>query len=282
MRLSLCLLAPLAILAGPPASAQTIAQPDTPASGADFLTIGLGGAIIPDHEGSNENRLLPIPGAVGRIGGFGILYVGNRLSVDLLRDGRSRWDLQLGPAVSIGLNRTNPSGIDDPRIRALGKVDAAVELGGFAGIARWGVLTSAYDRLSLSATLRHDVAKGHGGTIVTPAISYIAPLSKAVLVGLVASANHADDDYAGSYYTVTPGQSAASTLPVFNARGGWRDWSLGAAANVSLSGDMRKGLSVIGGISYTRLLNDFADSPVVSVAGKADQWMAGLGLAYTF
>lgn len=251
-------------------------------AGGDIVVVGLGAGYLPDHEGSNDYRLMPVPGAIGRLGGFSFLYVGNRLSVDLVRDGESDWDFQLGPAVLVGLNRTSVKAVRDRRIRALGKVDTPIELGGYAGIARWGVVTSAYDRLSFTVTWRRDVAGGHDGTIVTPTISYMTPLSTKAMVTLVASANHADGRYARSYYSVTPAQSAASGLPAHVARGGWKDWTLGAAGNVALTGDLTGGLSLVGGVAYSRMLNDFADSPVVRVAGSRDQWMAGLGLAYTF
>ena len=34
--------------------------------------------------------------------------------------------------------------------------------------------------------------------------------------------------------------------------------------------------------TYTRQLNDYATSPLVSIAGSRNQWIGTLGLAYTF
>jgi outer membrane scaffolding protein for murein synthesis (MipA/OmpV family) len=283
-----CLIALLALLCAPSAFAQTEGAQAAAASasgalGENFVSVGLGLAVMPDYEGSNDYRALPMPGAIGRVRGYNFVYLGNRLSVDLIRhDRESRWDIQLGPVAAVGLNRTSLNGIHDSRVRALGKVNPSVELGGYAGIARWGVITSDYDRLSATLTVRHDVAGGHGGTIITPSISYMTPLSTTAMIGLYASANHADDHYAGAYYSISPAQSGASGLPAFGARGGWKDWTLAAAGNVSLTGNLTHGLSLVGGVAYTRLLNDFADSPVTSIAGSRAQWMAGMGLAYTF
>jgi outer membrane scaffolding protein for murein synthesis (MipA/OmpV family) len=39
-------------------------------------------------------------------------------------------------------------------------------------------------------------------------------------------------------------------------------------------------LFAVGG--YTRLLGDAADSPMTSIRGSADQWLAGAGVGYTF
>lgn len=283
-----CLIALLALLSTPSAFAQSEAPQAVAASGGsamgdNFVTVGLGLAVLPDYEGSNDYRAIPVPGAVGRVRGHNFVYLGNRFTFDLIREDRdSRWDIQLGPVASVGLNRAFLSGIHDSRIRALGKVDPSVELGGYAGIARWGVITSDYDRLSATITVRHDVASGHKGTLVTPSISYMTPLSTTAMIGLYASANHADDHYATTFYSVTPVQNGASGLPTFTARGGWKDWTLAAAGNVSLTGNLTHGLSLVGGVAYTRMLNDFADSPVTSIAGSRAQWMAGMGLAYTF
>lgn len=249
----------------------------------DFIMAGVGIGRVADYEGSDDYELLPVPGVVGRVDGIGFSYLGNRVSVNLIRAPEGPgWSFTLGPVASIGLNRATLKSIDDPRIRALGKVGISVELGGMAGIARRGVLTSDYDRLGFTVSVRHDVAGGHGGTLINPNINYITPLSRRSLALLFVSATHADGDYARSYYTITPAQSVASGLPVFNAKSGWKDWTIGGALDVSLTGDLTGGLSAIGGVAYTRLLNDFAASPVVSVAGSRDQWMVGLGLAYTF
>ena len=40
--------------------------------------------------------------------------------------------------------------------------------------------------------------------------------------------------------------------------------------------------SLFAGVAYSRLLGDFKRSPIVAIAGDADQYLAALGLAYTF
>lgn len=280
MRISLTGLLLAALTLPQAAAAQSSDEPD---AGGDIIIAGAGIGMIPDYEGSDDYRLVPVPGAIGRIGGLDFVYVGNRISVNLIHDPVGPgWNFILGPVASVGLNRTSLKSIDDSRIRALGKVGTSVELGGTAGIARQGVITSDYDRLSATVSIRHDVADGHGGTLINPTLSYMTPLSTRAMTMLFVSATHADGNYARTYYTITPGQSVDSGLPVFNARSGWKDFTIGGAVDVSLTGTLRGGLSLIGGVAYTRLMNDFAASPVVSIAGSRSQWMAGLGLAYTF
>lgn len=284
MRSMACIASACALTFSAPLLAQETASTESNSKwGEDIVVAGAGVGILPDYEGSDNYRLVPVPGAIGRVSGIKFVYIGNRFSADLIREKPGPgWDFQLGPFASVGLNRTSLKSIDDTRIRALGKLGTAVELGGYVGIARQGVITSDYDRLSLSLSYRHDVAGVYDGAIVTPTINYMTPLSRKAMVTIFASANHADSGYATTYYTITPQQSLASGLPTFNARSGWKDMSVGGAANLSVTGDLTHGLSVAAGLVYTRLMNDFADSPVVSVAGSRNQMLAGLGLAYTF
>jgi MipA family protein len=248
----------------------------------DSITVGVAAAYLTDHEGSDDYRFVPAPAAIGSVGGFNFTIVGNRLSVDLIPSRGSDIDVQFGPVAVLNLNRTDTGSIDDVRVRALGEVDTAIELGGYVGIGKTGVITSPYDRISVSLSYRHDVTDAHDSAIWSPTVNYFTPLSRKAAVGLFASAERAGGGYARSYFSVTPGQSVASTLPVFNARGGWKNWTLGALAGVSLTGDLLKGWKLVAGGTYRRMLNDFADSPVTRIAGSRDQWLGAVGLAYTF
>lgn len=267
-----------AISSAPPAAT----TPNTDAGG-DFAVVGVGAAMLPDYEGSDDYSFSPVPAATGRISGFNFLLAGNRLSVDLIPDGVGpTWDIQAGPIAVLGLNRTRTKSIDDLQVRALGKVDTAIELGGYVGIGKTGVITSEFDRLSVSVSYRKDVASGHKSTILAPTVNYTTPLSAKALAGLFVSAERVGNGYADSYFSITPTQSIASGLPVYNARGGWKNWTLGALAGHSLTGDLRSGLQLFGTVVYRKLINDFADSPIVSRNGSSDQWLGAIGVAYSF
>ncbi|SEN57003.1 Outer membrane scaffolding protein for murein synthesis, MipA/OmpV family [Sphingomonas gellani] len=287
-------LAPVAILFALPAAAQ-VAETAPPDAGAtatqvgtadmsgDSITVGLGAAYLPDYEGSDDYRFVPAPGAIGSFRGFNFTLAGNRLSVDLIPDGRGPTiDIQAGPIGVINFNRSSTKSIDDDRVKALGKVDTAVELGGYVGIGKTGVITSEYDRLSVSLSYRHDVSGTHKSGIWQPTVNYFTPLSRKAAVGLFASAEHAGNGYADAYFSVTPTQSLASTLPVYDAGKGWKNYTIGALGAVSVTGDLLHGFKLVGNVTYRRMLNDFADSPLVSVAGSRSQWLGVLGVAYTF
>ncbi len=273
-----------------PAYAQDVADPTVPTSslpntdtGADFYVVGLGAAVLPDYEGSDDYSFSPVPAATGRVSGFNFLLAGNRLSVDLIPDGIGpTWDFQAGPIAVLNLNRSSTKGIDDAQVRALGKVDTAIELGGYVGIGKTGVITSQFDRLSLSVSYRKDVAGGHKSTVLAPTINYVTPLSTKAIAGLFVSGERVGEGYADSYFSVTQAQSLASGLPIYNARSGWKNWTVGALAGRSLSGDLRSGWQLFGSVVYRKLLNDFADSPIVARNGSSNQWLGAVGIAYSF
>ena len=75
----------------------------------------------------------------------------------------------------------------------------------------------------------------------------------------------------------------ASGLPSFQASSGWKNVGVNALVGVDFDGDLTNGgLAgfVTGG--YTKLLNDAKRTPLTSIRGDADQWLAGAGLAFTF
>lgn len=251
--------------------------------GKDSVTVGVGGAYVPDYEGSNDYRLVPGPAALGSVGGFAFSVIGNRASVDLIpnRPGQTI-DLQLGPIGVVNFNRTTLKSIDDLRVRRLGKLDTAIELGGYVGIGKTGVITSPYDKLSVSLSYRHDVNSVHDSGIWQPTINYLTPLSTRAAVALFGSAQYAERGYAQTYFSVTPTQALASGLPSFTARKGWKNYTIGGLATYSLTGNLLHGFKLIAGGTYTRLLNDFSYSPVTRIAGSPNQWIGAVGVAYTF
>jgi len=249
----------------------------------DTVTVGVAGAYVPDYQGSDDYRFVPAPAAIGSVDGFNFTLLGNRASVDLIRDKPGPGiDLQLGPIAVVNFNRTDHKSIDDPRVAALPERDTAIELGGYVGIGRTGVFTSDYDRLSVSVSYRHDVSGAHRSGIWQPSVSYMTPLSTKAAVALFGSMQHVGRGYNRAYFGITPDDAIASGLPAYSARGGWNNYSLGGAFVYSLTGNLLHGMKLVAGANYTRLLGSAADSPIVRTAGARGQWLGAVGLAYTF
>ena len=93
------------------------------------------------------------------------------------------------------------------------------------------------------------------------------------------SADRVGDGYADTYFGLTPAGAAASGLPAYDPRGGWKNWTLAAGGGVSLTGDLTHGLMLVAGGAYRRLLGDFAASPLTRAKG---QWIGMAGLAFSF
>ena len=271
-----------AALSASAAAAQEAPQiePDRSVFGGDFIIVGAGVIGGPSYEGSNDLIAIPAAGIAGRIGGIGINPRAAGIALDLIADSDQRAGITLGPVLRYRSNRSGK--IADPVVARLGKLPGVVEAGVVAGGTFKRVL-NPHDSLSISVDLRWDVS-GHGsGMIVSPGLSYLTPLSRAQVFGLALGANFIDGRYAAYNYAVTPAGAAASGLPVYKARGGFKDWSIGAFTAHDLSGDfLDGGPALAAGAMYSQLHGSAAQTPLTLLRGSRGQWLFGGGLAYVF
>jgi MipA family protein len=269
-----------ALLAAAPAVAQsTEASLPDPNDQSDTVTIGAGAAYIPDYEGSDDYRIIPAAAIRGRVSGINFFTRATYLYVDVVPRGSGNLEFDAGPIAGVRLNRTGK--IKDDFVDALPDRKKAFEIGGFAGVTYHG-LTNPYDALSFRLDVVKDVGNAHESTIFTPTIDFGTPLSRRTYVGASLSAEWAGGGYADYYYSITPADALASGLAPFDADGGFKNWRLGLLVNQSITGDLTHGLSLFGTGSYSHLSGDFKDSPIVDDRGSASQWLAAVGLAYTF
>jgi len=91
------------------------------------------------------------------------------------------------------------------------------------------------------------------------------------------SASFGSSDYMETYFGVDAEDSFRSRLPRFNANSGMRDFSI----TPGLVYHLNKSWHLGAGVRYMRLIGDAEDSPVVEV-GDENQWMAGLGVFYSW
>ncbi len=248
---------------------------------SDHLVVGLGGALLPSYEGSNDYLVTPAPLVQGSLGGIDFSSRGTAVSADVLPNPhKHRVNWLLGPEVRFNFDRT--SRIRDAVVSRLGTRDLAVEMGGFAGVAI-SALTNPYDTLTARVDVVTDVTGQHDGTLITPSIAFATPVSRSTYVFIEAEATHADTNYTDAFFSVTPAGALASGLPVYAARGGWKNWSTSLGVNYDLDGNLANGgLGLFMGAAYSHLLNDAAASPIVALRGSADQWYGAAGLTYGF
>jgi len=279
MRGRLCLALAACCLASPALAQQSATALPPPEEAGNGFTLALGVGTTPDYVGSNDYRIIPAGGLRGRVGPVSLSTRSTYLYADLFPRTANKIDFDLGPIVGVNLNRTMR--VHYPIVRKLPKLDTAVEVGGFAGISLHN-LTNPYDTLGFRLDVVHDVAGAHKSTVISPNIEFSTPLSRFTYVSASVGADFVSNRYADYYFGITPANSLASGLPVFNPDGGMEDWKAGLLVNQSVTGDLTGGLSIFGTANYSHLQGDFKRSPIVSLRGSASQWLLAGGLAYTW
>jgi outer membrane scaffolding protein for murein synthesis (MipA/OmpV family) len=268
-----------------PAQAQTTAQADAVLAASvfdgDFLVVGLGGVSLPSYEGSDDRTLSPIGGVFGRLAGVGINPRAAGVALDFVPEQKGeKISFNLGPVVRYRANRKGK--VKDPVIKLLPRLDGVIEGGVAVGLTYKGVLNS-FDRVSLGADVRWDIAGKGSGRVIAPGFTYFTPVSKGQVIGARVGAEFVSAKYANYNYAIDAAGSAASGLPQYRARGGFKEWNLAAFTAVDLSGDfLDGGVSLGGGVQYSRLQGSAAETPITALRGKRGQWFAGVGIGYTF
>lgn len=248
----------------------------------DYLTIGAGGAYVPSYDGSDDYVFTPVPLIQGSIAGIGISPRGGGLALDFIPDGAGAGaHFAFGPTVRLRMSRANQ--VKDEVVKLLPELDTAIEVGPSAGVSFPGVL-NPYDSLSMTVDVRWDVAGAHNGMVVDPSLSYLTPLSTGMVAALSVSGEWADDDFMDYYYSIDADAAAVTGLDQFKAGGGgFKSVGANLLLGWDLDNDLRNGglaLFAVGG--YSKLLGDAADTPFTAERGSANQWLGGVGIAYTF
>jgi outer membrane scaffolding protein for murein synthesis (MipA/OmpV family) len=282
MRIATIAVAATALVSAVPALAQDeprLVTRETVFDG-DYVSVAIGAAYGPSYDGSDDYVIFPAALVQGSLGGIDFTSRGAGVALDFVPDPDEGIGFDLGVAGQLRGNRARQ--IEDPVVLSLGKLDEAIEVGPTVGVGIPRVFHD-YDSLSVSLDVSWDINGAHGGMVIEPAVTYFTPLSRGIAASLSLNAEHGDGDFADYYYTVTPAQSLASGLPAFNADGGWTKAGGNLLLGFDLDGNLENGglaIAVIGG--YTRMLGDAKRTPFTSVRGDADQWVAALGLGYTF
>jgi outer membrane protein len=164
------------------------------------------------------------------------------------------------------------TGDDTDDLRGLGDVDTSFELGAFA--------ERNIGPVALGAEIRKAVT-GHEGAVLDFGARWSGrslAFGPPVIWSIGPRARIVDENYNRAYFGVTPQQSAASGLPVFEAEGGLHSYGLGASAIVPLSPKGEWTAVLFAGVD--RLSGDAADNPLVQLRGAEDQASLGLFLSY--
>ncbi|KGD98514.1 MULTISPECIES: MipA/OmpV family protein [Rhizobium/Agrobacterium group] len=257
------LLAGGAALSSTSANAQA-APPDNGPHGV----VAIGAGVVPEYDGAEDLRAIPFVQADVHWGDINLEIRGLRARADLASDPR----LSIGPVIGARLPRSD---VDGP-VGLLPDIDTAIEAGGFIGY-RFGGDESGQGSLAMELSVVHDVSGVHDGMLATASASYAAVRRDDFFLSLDAQTTWVNQDYARTYFGVTPAGAAASGLAADSPGSGIKDVGVGVTAGYWFS----ERFGVTGRVGANYLVGDIADSPVTE-EGRRWQPSGGLSIAYRF
>lgn len=233
------------------------------------VTLGAGALYHPDYLGSDEYEVQPFPTLKVAYDALYIKTDGPGLRANVMPHGL----FEFGPIVRYGEGRSD---VEDDVVDQLPEIDDELWLGLFAGYTEKGIFG---DRDSLGVEVQTLwAATEDNGSTVTLGVTYGVQATRRLQLSVGTSATYADTDYAQTYYSIDAAGAAASGLSQFSAGDGLRDVGLKVSARFAVTREI--GIGAMAGVS--RLVGDFADSPIVDARGSATQAFGGMFLSYTF
>ncbi len=228
--------------------------------------IVLGAAQIPEYEGADEPRTVPFVASRLQLFGREAEVDGLEFRYDLNDD--RVW--RAGPTLSVSIPRGDNA--DSAAVALLPEINPALELGAYFGF-RTPFGSAREGTLSGYVNARRDVTGVHDGWLVKADLEYFFAVARALRFGVALNATYVSDEYAETYFDVSPADGATAGLPAFSTGGGLRDIGVELYSIVSFS--ERAGVFLR--VANNRLLGDFADSPIVALEGNEDQVFYGVG-----
>ncbi|NWG91905.1 MAG: MipA/OmpV family protein [Parvularculaceae bacterium] len=227
------------------------------------LSIGVGPEYRPDYFGSDDFEWRADPEVYVKFRNF--VFLDND-GADIALFGFSGFSF--GPSIRLVGDRDED---DNAALTGLGDIDHTFEVGGFAA-------TKFVDRFLFRAKIRKGVVGGHDGLSVDAAGTFLLFRFGRVSTSVSGNATWIGDSYADTYFSVTPAQSAASGLPVYDAGRGIRD--VGGSLNAYIN--IMKRWSLNPYVSYRYILPEFANTPIIETYGDQNQYIAGFHIMREF
>jgi len=224
--------------------------------------VGLGAGVAPDYEGSDNATAIPMfMFSHNYDSGRFVKLMGTNLKVNLIPDKQ----YSLGPVANYRMKRDN---VDNNQVDNMDKVDAAFELGGFAGVD--------VNNMLLGLQVLADVSDKHNGVLTELSAGYRWKAMPELSLTPGVALTYASDNYMDEYFSVKNSNRGTSTLPNYKADGGFKDVGINLVASYT----PWESWGLMGLVSYKRLLNDAKDSPLVDDVGDKNQVTAGLMVTY--
>jgi len=235
-------------------------------------SVGLGIGIVPNYEGSDSYKGVPIPYGEIQYNYQFVRLAGLKITSNLIND--ENW--RLGPVLN---RRQGYHDVHSDRVDDLTNRGPSTEVGVVGGYAL--PLATGGDRtaiLEVGSEFLADVSSGHDGYLITPFVRYEQPMSKQWQLIGDARFSYASGDYMSHYFSVDRRDSQRSNLSQYNADADIKD----VAFSVSSPYAFTQNWSVVPVLMYKRMTGDAKDSPVVDEAGNANQFIAAVVGVYSW
>lgn len=224
------------------------------------VTLGAGVAAAPEYPGASKER--------ARLAPLVSINYGGRLFVGPLGIGVAAiaWrGFRAGPVLGFDRGRSQS---DDPHLAGLGDISSSVTAGLFAGYARGPFAIYATARQAITST-----GNGLSGLLQVN-VRHLFVTARA-LVAVGPDLEFGNDEFQRTWFGISPGQSAASGLPVYTPSAGINRIGLHATLTYRASTH----ILLRGFARISDLTGAAARSPIVE---RRDQAVIGAGVAYHF
>jgi len=160
--------------------------------------------------------------------------------------------------------------VDNKAVDRMKDIDDALEAGAY--------VLANFDNILLGLDFLMDISNEHDGMLVQGNVGYKWKASEALVVTPNLFLTYADNDYMDTYFGVNAKNVGTSGLSPYQADSGLKDF--GARVVVNYTPWEKWG--IMGILSYSALLNDAKDSPIVDDEGDDKQAFFGLMATYRF
>ncbi|MBL8645552.1 MAG: MipA/OmpV family protein [Rhodospirillaceae bacterium] len=228
------------------------------------MGIGVGLGTTPDYPGGDNYQTLALPL-------FQLKYK-DKLTIDPLGLRVRVWKSDCCRfRLVMGLSESRKTSDSSP-VSKLRDIDRGIN----AGFVFEGRIAGP---VAFRLNARKEFAGGHNGATITPSLGVVLKDKKDTFsfipeVALTWGSNR----YMDMFFSVTPADSLASGLGIYDASAGLRE----AAVRVTGSYQINADWQVVGRVQAARLLSDAKRSSIVRQAGDPFQGLVGMGVMYTF
>lgn len=223
------------------------------------VSVGAGTLVSPDYPGSDDYEFNYLPFV-------DIKYKNFFLSPKRGLGGYYKWNgVKVGASLNYGFGRDTD---ENARLSGLDEVDPSMQ--GEFYMNYW------LKYLKLDATLARDLTEGYDGFKAQLSAGTGLPIKDTGLFVLGGVFTHiANSRHQLAYFGISRDEASRSIYNPHDVGTGFQD----AGVHFGLRQDLGEGMALNARLTYTRLVGDAADSPIVQ---SENQWSGGAFLTYTF